>query len=195
VGCLALLVAGCVSLYKARNGSGAGWEEERLDEDTVLVAFYGAGGTPRGAVYKYFLHRCAEITLQRGYAYFELFATGRPAADADSPFIKVRGARVYVPSVVVVPGATVTTYRVTAIVRMYPKDLLGTSEDLFAAHDVIRTFGAEVAAGNPTAELPSRFRKVEGQFPVLPAERARAPGARPADGPVHLDDLKDLMNK
>lgn len=196
VGCLALLVAGCVSMYKARNGSGAGWEEEKLDEDTFLVAFYGAGGTPRGAVYKYFLHRCAEITLQRGYTYFELFATGRPAADADSPFVKVRGSRsTYVPSVVVVPGTTVTTYRVRAIVRMYPKDLLAPSGDLFVAADVIRTLGAEVTSGNATPELPSRYRKVEGNFPVLPAERARAPGARQADGPVHLDDLKDLMKR
>jgi hypothetical protein len=96
---------------------------------------------------------------------------------------------------VVVPGTTVTTYRVRAIVRMYPKELLAPSEDLFVASDVIRTLGAEVTSGNATAELPSRYRKVEGSFPVLPAERARAPGARQADGPVHLDDLKDLMKK
>jgi hypothetical protein len=198
-GTLALLAAGCMTPYQPLGMTG-GWGEEKLDEDTYRVSFTGNQNTPRVAVQKFFLHRCAELTLQKGYAYFELYATERePSASADEgPFVKVRGSRSSPPPVVTVtPTHAVVSYGLKAIVRMYPKDLLEENvASLFSAKEIVSMLGAEVRSGRPGPNLPAKFRRVEGKFPVMPVERARAPEPRkPATGPVHLDDLKGLMKQ
>jgi hypothetical protein len=73
---LSLLLAGCMTAYQPRGMTG-GYEEQKLDEDMYRVSFYGNGNTPRAAVLKYFLYRCAELTLERGFQYFELYAAQR----------------------------------------------------------------------------------------------------------------------
>jgi hypothetical protein len=69
--CLLVAVAGCMTGYQPRGYTG-GYSEQKIDEDTYLVSFSGNGNTPRGVVLKYFLYRCAELTVDHGYAYFEL---------------------------------------------------------------------------------------------------------------------------
>lgn len=179
-----LLLAGCQTGYQPRGATG-GYEEQKLDEDMYRVSFYGNGNTPRGAVLKYFLYRCAELTLERGYAYFELYAPDRAAAlPPEGRFIKTQYTY------------TITTWSASAIVRMYPKDVLMGAPTLFSAREVTSLLAAEVRSGTPSAEIPAKLRAVEGNFPVLPERRARAP-MKPAapSGPVQLDDLKDLLPK
>ena len=192
----ALLLAGCMTAYQPYGITG-GYKEVKLADDTYQVSFYGNGNTPRGAVLKYFLYRCAELTLEHGYTYFELYSTERKQSLDDDPFVKVRGGS-SVPTYTYVPSVTISTWSAVGIVRMYPKDVLMDSPTFFAARDVIAMLGPEVRSGTPGANVPAKFRGVEGKFPVMQVGRAPAaeppPTAPPTNGgPVNLDDLKGLM--
>ena len=195
--CLLITLAGCMTAYQPHGLTG-GYKEQKLDEDTYLVSFYGNGHTPRGVVLKYFLYRCAELTLDRGYAYFELYAPERSRTSWDAgPFVKVAG-HAAPPVVTYTPGVQVTTWSASGIVRMYRQDILAPSPTLFSAREVVGALGSDVHSGNPTPTVPAKFRSVEGKFPVLPVngtQRAAPPtdATQPAGGPVNLDDLQGLM--
>jgi hypothetical protein len=103
------------------------------------------------------------------------------------------------PTYTYVPPVQVSTWSATGIVRMYPKEMLIAAPTLFSARDVIAALGPEVRSGAPDANLPAKFRSVEGRFPVMPVGRKQAEESPPAaeqpasGGPVNLDDLKGLM--
>jgi hypothetical protein len=184
-GFAALLLAGCMTGYQPHGMTG-GHQERKLDEDMYHVSFHGNGNTPRAVVLKYFLYRCAELTLERGYDYFELYAPERAAALPDEPrFVKTQYTY------------TITTWSASAIVRMYPKDLMMSAPTLFSAREVVGLLGADVRSGSPGHEIPAKLRAVEGNFPVLPESyaKARTRPSAPAAGAVQLDDLKDLLPK
>lgn len=184
---LSLLLAGCMTAYQPRGMTG-GYEEQKLDEDMYRVSFYGNGNTPRAAVLKYFLYRCAELTLERGFQYFELYAAQRGMQSGAIEPIQVAQYTTY----------TITTWSASAIVRMYPGDVMMGAPTLFSAKEVTSALAAEVRSGAPANEIPARFRAVEGKFPVLPEDRLRQRVAKPSAPPagaVQLDDLKDLLPK
>lgn len=195
---LAPLLAACVTAYQPLGATG-GYKDEKLAEDTYRVSFFGNGNTPRPVVLKYFLYRCAELTVERGYEYFEIYNAKRmpPRRSLrDDPFLKVR-TPAPVPTFTYLPGPTITRWSATGVIRMYPKDIMSNASELFAAREVLGLLGAEVRSGNPSSHIPARLRRIEGEFPAAPADAARpSPASPPATGgPVHLDDLKDLMPK
>lgn len=196
-GFLALLLAGCVTAYQPRGMTG-GYDEVKLDEDMYRVSFYGNGNTPRGVVLKYFLYRCAELTLERGFAYFELYAPGQAALPGDGRFMHASASEPRQPPLQMAQYTTytVTTWSASAIVRMYPADVMAGAPTLFSAREVTGALAADVRSGTPGSDIPAKFRAVEGKFPVLPEDRVKARAARPsapAAGTVQLDDLKDLL--
>jgi hypothetical protein len=194
---LPLLLAGCMTAYQPMGATG-GYHDKQLEKDTYLVSFHGNGNTPRPVVLKYFLHRCAELTLERGYEYFEIYAAGRDrpqSLNQGGPYVQARGTYV-APTVTYVPGQTITRWSVSGVVRMYPKEIMVDATELFTAREVVGLLGSEVRSGNPGNEIPAKLRKVEGKFPVAPASmRGTQPPPPPSGGPVHLDDLKDLLPK
>lgn len=194
----AFVLAGCVTAYQPLGATG-GYKDQRLEKDTYEVSFFGNGNTSRQAVFKYFLHRCAELTLEQGYEYFEIYATKRdaPRSSMSEPEYAQARATYRAPTIVYVPGNTVTRWSVTGIVRMYPKDILANAAELFSAREVIGLLGAEVRAGAPTNDMPTALKRVEGKFPVAPPQaRESSPHPAPTSGgPVQLDDLKDLLPK
>lgn len=184
---LSLLLAGCTTAYQPRGMTG-GYEEQKLDEDMYRVSFYGNGNTPRAAVLKYFLYRCAELTLERGFQHFELYAAQRGMQSGAIEPVQVAQYTTY----------TITTWSASAIVRMYPGDVMMGAPTLFSAKEVTSALAAEVRSGAPANEIPAKFRAVEGKFPVMPESYAKgrtAKPAAPAPGAVQLDDLKDLLPK
>ena len=193
----ALLLAGCMTPYQPA-GFGGGYQEQKLAGDTYLVSFYGNGNTPNGVVAQYFLYRCAELTSESGYAYFELFAPAREQAMSEgSPFVKT-AHHSPPPSYTYVPRGTVMLWTYRAVVRMYPKDILLGAPTLFSAREVLDALGPEVRAGNPSPHVPERFRRVLGKFPVMPLPSKETSALPPKEaparaGPVNLDDLKGLM--
>jgi hypothetical protein len=194
---LSLLLAGCMTAYQPRGMTG-GYEEQKLDEDMYRVSFYGNGNTPRAAVLKYFLYRCAELTLERGYAYFELYASKRAELPGEGRFMRTAAGGTPPPPVQVAQTYTITTWSASAIVRMYPGEMLAGGPTLFSAREVTSVLAADVRSGTPGSEIPARFRSVEGKFPVMPESYAKGrttKPAAPAAGAVQLDDLKDLLPK
>jgi hypothetical protein len=195
---LAALLAGCASPYQPL-GSTGGYVDKQIEKDTFQVSFHGNGNTPRPVALKYFLYRCAELTVAQGYEYFEIYAVGRdaPRSGIDiGRFLKVRGTYTP-PTIVYVPGHTVTRWSVTGVIRMYPKEILGDAAELFSARMVIGLLGSEVLAGNPSAQIPPSLKRVDGKFPVAPrdARESPPPPSSPSQGPVQLDDLKNLLPK
>lgn len=188
VGLLAMALAGCMTAYQPRGATG-GYEEQKLDDDTWRVSFYGNGNTPRAAVLKYFLYRCAELTLERGFQYFELYAAQRGTQTGAIEPVQVAQYTTY----------TITTWSASAIVRMYPGDVMMGAPTLFSAKEVTSALAAEVRSGAPANEIPAKFRAVEGKFPVMDPRPRRADAAKPGiarpSGAVQLDDLKDLLPK
>jgi hypothetical protein len=196
---LSLLLAGCMTAYQPRGMTG-GYEEQKLDEHMYRVSFYGNGNTPRAAVLKYFLYRCAELTLERGFAYFELYSPGRAELPGEGRFVRAGAGAPAAPPVQMAQYTTytITTWSASAIVRMYPGDVMAGAPTLFSAREVTSLLAADVRSGAPSGEIPAKFRAVEGKFPVLPEDRVRQRAAKPSAPPagaVQLDDLKDLLPK
>ena len=66
---LSLLVS-CGSAYHPKEGSGSGYSEMNLGNDMYKVTFQGNSIIDSDTVYNYFLRRCAELTVERGFDYF-----------------------------------------------------------------------------------------------------------------------------
>lgn len=195
---LALALAGCATAYQPEGATG-GYTDKKLADDTYRVSFNGNGYTSRQAVEKYFLYRCAELTLKHGYAYFQVFSAKQ--VSLAPPVEQGRFVRTaYVPSVTYVPDGAVERWIVTGVIRMFPKDIMVVGDDMFDARDVVKTLGAEVRSGNPSSHIPHKYRRIEGKFPVMPRaavngrESSATPSA-PRSGSVNLDDLRGLMKK
>src|SRR5208282_1271765 len=69
----AILLMSCATPYQPVNLFG-GYREEQLAPDIYRVAFFGNGYTNGQTAAEYAIHRCAELTQQRGYRYFGILA-------------------------------------------------------------------------------------------------------------------------
>jgi hypothetical protein len=63
------ILSSCVTPYQPMGVLG-GYQEEQLAPDIYRVAFFGNGYTNPQTAAEYVIHRCAELTEQRGYRYF-----------------------------------------------------------------------------------------------------------------------------
>jgi hypothetical protein len=59
----------CATSYQERGFTG-GYNELKINNDIYQISFYGNSYTSSDLVNKYFLRRCAEVTLENGYEYF-----------------------------------------------------------------------------------------------------------------------------
>jgi len=65
------ILSGCSTPYTQKGFLG-GFTETKLDSTSYKVTFNGNGMTSRETVIKYMLYRCAELTAEAGYKYFEI---------------------------------------------------------------------------------------------------------------------------
>jgi hypothetical protein len=65
------IVSGCTTAY-GPNGLTGGFKEKIIDEDSYLVSFFGNGYTGEQQVWNYWIYRCAELTIDKGYKLFSL---------------------------------------------------------------------------------------------------------------------------
>jgi hypothetical protein len=72
-GWLMCLLSSCATPYQPMGALG-GYQEEQLAPDIYRVAFYGNGYTNPQTASEYLIHRCAELTEQKGYRYFGILA-------------------------------------------------------------------------------------------------------------------------
>ncbi|MBX3663813.1 MAG: hypothetical protein KF804_15285 [Burkholderiales bacterium] len=71
----ALSVSGCVTPYQKDspwNAVVGGYSDYRLDENTFVVSFRGGNPTPTANLGPYLLYRCAEVTAEAGFEYFQI---------------------------------------------------------------------------------------------------------------------------
>jgi hypothetical protein len=69
-----LLLSGCATPYQ-KLGKRGGYSDEKINEHVYRVQFQGNTHSKDELVYKYFLKRSAELTLEKGYNYFIIVNT------------------------------------------------------------------------------------------------------------------------
>jgi hypothetical protein len=72
----ALLLAACATPY-TQSGILGGFDAKELREDVYRVAFGGNGYTTNETAQTYWLYKCAELTLEKGYYGFEILSDMR----------------------------------------------------------------------------------------------------------------------
>lgn len=201
---LALTATACATGYGAWGLTG-GYTDTQIDETRYLVAFGGNGHTSKERVWNFWFHRCAELTLEKGYAYFDL----EPADKGGRSFLqdpgaadRVAGRRARPDHPLVVPAGTrsayipagyyyhtVTTWNARAVVAMY--DAIPVGKVLFDAHRVVERLGAY--ARTDGAEAPPD-RKVVLRSALVKLGASGAPVRLFADGArVGYVDLGRLL--
>lgn len=78
---LPFALAGCATGYQAHGITG-GYSERRISDSAYVVTFNGNGFASHDRVYNFWLYRCAELTLSRGYALFSARADQASAQSA-----------------------------------------------------------------------------------------------------------------
>lgn len=66
---LGIFLQGCATSYQ-RQGFSGGYDDMKLGQDMYQISFRGNGYTGSDKIQKYFLRRCAELTLLQGYDFF-----------------------------------------------------------------------------------------------------------------------------
>jgi hypothetical protein len=82
---VAVSLASCATGYQQNSITG-GFDTKELRPDVYRVSFQGNGFTTRETVQTYWLNRCAELAIEKGYAGFEIltdmrFVMRRPSVD------------------------------------------------------------------------------------------------------------------
>ena len=82
---IAVSLSSCATPY-AQSGLTGGFDVQELRPDVFRVSFQGNGYTSRETVQVYWLYRCAQLALEKGFSGFEIlsdmqFVMQRPATD------------------------------------------------------------------------------------------------------------------
>jgi hypothetical protein len=203
----AALFGGCMTPYQERSRTG-GYEDNKLAERVYRVRFYGNGNTPRDRVFRFWLYRCAELTVQSGYDSFSILGRARQGADGSNYLPPSQIASLpgeyeatrtagYVPTYVYVPGGggTYTVYNANGVIRMWTGEMdTGGIEPFFRARQVIADLDSEIKGG-----MASTKQLGKTYDPDFVLGKAATPGASATtptttgSGKSTMDDLKDLL--
>lgn len=177
---LVLAASGCATGYGARGLTG-GYSDERIDDTHHLVKFNGNGYASKERVWNFWFYRCAELTAEKGFAYFDLETKkdGKQSLlDAPPPATRPASSQPTGGGLVVVPagytyyyspGTTVTTWNSSAVVAMYPA--IPAGKTLFSAKRVLEQLDPYVKSdGSGTA--PERNKLFRGALVKLGASQA-----------------------
>jgi len=202
-----LLLAGCLgpTPYQVRQSNG-GFGERAAGTDRWFVEFYGNGNTSRDTVLAYWMYRCAELTVEKGYDYFILLEGEAPAISAveieyrqalreetqqDVPIVRVKGGGfTYIP--IYSPGVARTTWTARGTIQMF-KGSPGPDERAMVAKTLIDKLGPAVRQATQAGTnvvLPADLRPAQAGAQMGAPEQAGS-----ADSGVSLDDLKELLPK
>src|SRR5271166_6444041 len=168
-GAVVLLAASCATPYQQHSLRG-GYDDSRIDSNTVLVSFKGNGYTPKDRVQTYMLYRCAEVTTNAGYDYFVIVSSDdevkEGAINLPGSYSSTTTASVYGFGNSAVGSAnTQGTYypsqsipyhkhAVQALIKMYKGDKPANNSAAFNAKEVLTFLGPKVT-GTPVPETPA----------------------------------------
>lgn len=71
---ITFLLVSCATGYH-KNMFNGGFEDFKIANDTYIVSFSGNGYTSEDRSFKYALRRCAELTKEKRYRYFEILGS------------------------------------------------------------------------------------------------------------------------
>jgi hypothetical protein len=161
----AMLVTSCASPY-GKNTLFGGYSDTRIDDSHYLVRFDGNGNSSKDRVWNFWIYRCAELTKEKGYAYFALERSPGKTSSArqiedqilalreggdEARLMPTKGAS-YVP--IYIPGGTITTWHTNAVVSMMG-DPLPENTVAFRAQAIIDQLDAYIKSDGKVAP-PSR---------------------------------------
>ena len=179
----AVLLAGCATGYGPKSLTG-GYSDEKLNDSHYRVKFDGNGHASKDRVWGFWMHRCAELTLEKGYTHFMLKKPGEPlgAAPLPEPLAALlaeelglqpagpRPASYHTNDAapprrvltaggvtyipIYIPATRITTFHTDAVVAMY-KEPLPENVLVLSARAVLDNLGPYVKS-NGTAPLVSR---------------------------------------
>jgi len=202
LGCAFL--AGCVgpTAYQPWGATG-GYRERLVGENRYYVEFFGNGFTTRDTVMAYWLHRCAELTQQKGFEYFVMVSkTPPPGAslygpqieinrvaaedDGDPGVVRAKGGGVtYVP--IYVPGGTITTWSSRGVIELRKGNAEADERPTYVAKDLLEKLGPPIKQA-----MQSRTNVTLPDDLFGREDRAARSGSA---GGVKLDDLDALLPK
>jgi hypothetical protein len=67
-----IVLTSCATPYRPCGSSSYGYKDKIIQEGIYTVSFHGDENTSKKSVDKMCLLRCAELTLEKGYKYFEI---------------------------------------------------------------------------------------------------------------------------
>lgn len=107
---LIAVMSGCATNYQ-RTGMTGGFDEKQITEDVWQIVFSGNGFTNYETVQTYWLWHCAEFTLDKGYAGFEIISKINLSMSVDPQELLNPGAPATVKThggggVIFVPGSS-----------------------------------------------------------------------------------------
>ncbi len=169
--CFVLLLVGCGTTPYQKDGTGyvtGGYKDVKIDDNTYEVSFYGNASTGSEQVWNLWMHRCAELTLEKGYAYFSMEPKKRIAENDHDP--RMRPAMLLVDSEDNKKGAfiqtkgggttyyyysvpqTYTVWSSSATIKLY-REPLPTSVPMALDAAKLKSFLAPTLTGKPR-DLP-----------------------------------------
>jgi hypothetical protein len=91
--CAAILLGGCGASHYGADQITGGYRETEVVPGVWRVGFFGNGYTTRETVQTFWLLRCAEFTLEKGYDGFEVVSDIRLASDDpyEGAFVPAKG--------------------------------------------------------------------------------------------------------
>jgi hypothetical protein len=117
-------LGGCATAYQPLQIFGTGgYTEEALSEDTNEVAFYGNGMISYDTIKKYLFYRMAELTVDKGYDWFEILPE-RSSKATTGLFLNFR-----------VMGGKI---------KMYKEKPEGDAKDVYSARELMAKYGPEI---------------------------------------------------
>lgn len=122
----ALLFYSCSTSYQAAGFTG-GYKDILQPNGNYLVEFQGNGYTSKEDVSKYLLRRCAELTIQKGFRYFEII--DQKNTDNTQFFYSPKG------------GYSSTSYVGKAEIKFLPEKPKAASESIYDAKLYIEMYG------------------------------------------------------
>jgi len=214
------LLSACTTVYQPKGLTG-GYTDTRLTDNSYVVEFSGNGNTSKDAVWNYWLYRCADLTVQKGYAYFAVLPKASAAAVPDDPpvfrlaqndvdepeWIELKGGGgggggggARAPTYIYVPGGggTITTWHSKATILMFKASTEPGARYSLRASAVMEALKPFIASQGRSGTLTSEEivrRAMTLPDPVTEVQPASVPWSGGSGGRVEMKDLSGLLPK
>jgi len=202
-----LVLDGCATPYQPRGATG-GYVDQKIDDNTYVVSFYGNGKTSRDQVFRMWLYRCADLTSQAGYDYFVVLLKPRhtsykdplegtpPEGGAGADDVMPTRSGGGAPTYYYAPGGSysVTTWSARAPIRMYKGEPPKGQALTFRVREILADLGPEVIDGQSSGSVTGKYSPdiVFGSGALSMNTSATSDRGAVPSAP-EMDDLKDLL--